>query len=547
MKTTRIEISQRSRQWISLTGILVLAVGLKIVLLLLDRFPFNSDEAVVALMARHILSGERPIFFYGQAYMGSLDAWLVAIGFAAFVQQVWVIRLVQTLLYLFTIITTVWIGKEFLRSPKIGLGAGLLLAAPTVNVTLYTTVSLGGYGEALLIGNFILICALKIARISSEGGQLAGKAGLFLGFGLLAGLGLWANGLTLIYTIPAALLILFCLQRKHSLKNNLRYIGLGIAGLLLGSLAWWWYAVDAGFGSLINELFGSAVAVEGGSWIVRIWQHLVNLLLLGVTVTLGFRPPWDVTWLALPLIPIALFIWVIVFIYWKRLISKGEESIRMAYWLLAGVCLTLAAGFIFTSFGVDPSGRYFVPLAIPFSLVASAAFHQFVNRKIWMYAGFVVLLAFHLWGTIQSALRYPPGITTQFYSPAQVDHRRMDELIDFLSNNGITRGYTNYWVSYPLAFSTQEEIIFTPRLPYHTDLRYTARDDRYPPYQQLVAESEQVAYITTKNPALDEFLIEGMQAARISWQENWIGDYHIFFNLSQPIRPEELGLGDEEQ
>jgi hypothetical protein len=36
--------------------------------------PLNSDEAVVGLMARHILDGKRPVFYYGQAYMGSLDA-----------------------------------------------------------------------------------------------------------------------------------------------------------------------------------------------------------------------------------------------------------------------------------------------------------------------------------------------------------------------------------------------------------------------------------------------------------------------------------------
>jgi hypothetical protein len=36
--------------------------------------PFNSDEAIVGLMARHMLQGERPLFFYGQAYLGSLDA-----------------------------------------------------------------------------------------------------------------------------------------------------------------------------------------------------------------------------------------------------------------------------------------------------------------------------------------------------------------------------------------------------------------------------------------------------------------------------------------
>src|SRR4030067_2555737 len=62
----------------------VIAIGYKAFLLVSDVVPFNSDEAIVALMAKHILEGDRPIFFYGQAYMGSLDAWLVALGFKLF-------------------------------------------------------------------------------------------------------------------------------------------------------------------------------------------------------------------------------------------------------------------------------------------------------------------------------------------------------------------------------------------------------------------------------------------------------------------------------
>src|SRR5574341_1375409 len=84
-------------------GLLValsIAVALKALLLALDCVPFNADEAVVALMARHILQGERPVFFYGQAYLGSTDAWLVAGAFLIFGQRVIAIRLVQVALYL---------------------------------------------------------------------------------------------------------------------------------------------------------------------------------------------------------------------------------------------------------------------------------------------------------------------------------------------------------------------------------------------------------------------------------------------------------------
>ena len=104
-----------------LLGILAVAAGLKIWLVAMGQVPFNADEAVVALMARHIImAGERPVFFYGQAYMGSLDAYLVAAGFLIFGQQVWVIRLIQGLLYLATIITTVWIGWAAFGNFKTG-------------------------------------------------------------------------------------------------------------------------------------------------------------------------------------------------------------------------------------------------------------------------------------------------------------------------------------------------------------------------------------------------------------------------------------------
>lgn len=97
--------------WVYLPGILLLAGGLKIWLVFSGVVPFKTDEAVVALMARHILQGEAPIFFYRQAYMGSLYAWLTAMGFALAGESDWVLRIVQSLLYLGVILTKILLGK----------------------------------------------------------------------------------------------------------------------------------------------------------------------------------------------------------------------------------------------------------------------------------------------------------------------------------------------------------------------------------------------------------------------------------------------------
>jgi hypothetical protein len=218
--------------------------------------------------------------------------------------------------------------------------------------------------------------------------------------------------------------------------------------------------------------------------------------------------------------------------------------------LLAAVPLSLALAFIFTPFGADPSGRYFLPLAVPLALFAADWLFTLKDRLLdqrlvlWRWGLIVLVLGYHLWGIVQCATTYPPGLTTQFSAITQVDQRKMPDLIDFLRDHGERLGYTNYWVSYPLAFQSSEELIFVPRLPYHADFRYTDRDDRYAPYDDLVDRSDRVAYITTRHPQLDEYLSGQFSLQRISWNEAWIGDFHVFYNLSIPIKPQDIGLGE---
>jgi 4-amino-4-deoxy-L-arabinose transferase-like glycosyltransferase len=539
----------QKRSLLALGLILLAAAVWKLLLLSLNAMPFNADEAVVGLMARHILQGDRPVFFYGQAYMGSLDAFLVAAGFSIFGAHVWVIRLVQTLLYLGTIITTVQIARTAFRSDKAGEFAGLLLAIPAVNTTLYTTVSLGGYGEALLIGSLALLIAVTLydRRVhGSDSIEFVKVQGLYLVLGLLSGLGLWANAISLVLLVPAGLLALYCLaspsegQFRGPLWQPLAFM---LAGFLIGSFPWWIYALQYGVRDLLSELTGSAVAVENTAWIQMVSDHLVRLLLLGSTALFGLRPPWEVRWLAVPLLPFALAGWLGVLTLFFRKSTRPNPH-QAVYLTLAGVICMLSAGFVFTSFGIDPSGRYFVPLVVPLALVAGHGLD--LLTRDWRLQAVILglVLVFHAWGTLDSAFRNPPGITTQFDLATAVDHSYDDELIRFLQEQGETTGYTNYWIAYPLAFKSNESLIFVPRLPYHHDFRYTSRDDRYEPYQLVVSQAEQAAYITPDEAWLDDAIRAGFEQHGIEWQEQRIGGYRVFYELSQPVSPESLKLGE---
>ena len=523
---------------------ILVAGAIKVLISPVEITPFNADEAIVALMARHINQGNIPVFFYGQAYMGSLDAMLVAIGFRIFGEEVWVIRLVQSLLYIGTVFTTMILANRLLKSQRATLYAGLIMAVPPINVALYSTVSLGGYGEMLLVGNLLLLGGLSIVQqIRDSESVIDSKLyfGLFL-WGIAAGFGFWIIGLTVVYSLPLVILIFWYLIKKTSWKAILPGL-MFLAGGIIGSAPWWFSSVQTGNLAIIYEIAGSAIkGTATGSWILRPLQRTLNLFIFGGTALIGLRPPWDIRWLMLPLIPIILIFWISVLIFNVKKVIESEGEIGLKTLVLMGLVLT--AGFILSPYGDDPSGRYFLPLMMPMAIFgANLLITQFPKKRILEYVAILLVMVFNFGGILQAAKMNPPGITTQFDKVAQVDQRYMGELINFLKDNQIRAGYSNYWVSYPLAFLSEEEMIFLPRLPYHEDFRYTARDDRYPPYQQVVKAASELAYITTNHPELDDYLRERFSNQGISWEENTVGDFQIFYNLSQSIHVDELGLG----
>jgi len=530
----------RVGQWLDKPVALVLPLALallwKLLLLSEGAFPFNADEAVVALMARHILKGERPLFFYGQAYMGSLDAYLVAAGFWAFGEHVLVLRLVQALLYCGTIGALYLALREVFRIPRLGWAAALLLALPTVNLTLYTTVSLGGYGEALLIGSLALWLGLRMDRRGPSCSRW-----VLLGF--LSGLGVWVFPLSLVFALPSLFLALASTLRRTSLLKTAFNACIFLASALIGAIPWLvgWHQLGA---SAFRELLGSALAgVSAGPLLGQVAGRILNLVLFTPTVVFGLRPPWSTQLLAPPLLPLVTAVDLGVLVFGLTQLRRRDEY-RAARWTLFAVGVVLIAAFLATPFGSDPSGRYFLPLGLLLALT-SAQFALWLNaqRAHWGEIAVLLIVVFNVTSTLQAALTNPPGITTQFDREAQVDMRELPALQQFLEQQGETRGYTNYWVAYPLAFLSQERLVFTARLPYHLDLRYSVRDDRYAPYDTSVRSSPTVAYITIGNGPLDVLLRTRFDQMGLSFREKQIGDFDVFYQLSSPVAPEELGLG----
>lgn len=512
-----------------IVGAAALARGL---LLASGTVSFHADEAIVGLMARHILAGERPTFFYGQAYMGSLDAWIIAFGFRLLGESVLTIRLVQSALYLLVVAVGSAVSWRLTRSRAALLVSGLLLAIPTPNTALYTTATLGGYNEVLLLGGLVLWLGFDVAE-HWPGARL--KWGLL---GLAAGIGWWTHGLTVIYALPVGMLILLKLWRSPNRARMIPYLLIGLTGFVIGSAPWWSFDLATG-GAAISTFLRSQ---QGGSFAgigipyVPPEQRALGLILVGIPALMGMRFPWSGEYFA----PVAglMALGITGAAVW-RAARRGDALAGGGRLLTVGMLGGFAVIFVASTFGADPTGRYFLPLNLPLAILAGSLVEAVgrAGRGRRALAGgmAVLLIGYGVAGQI-SAGSQPPGFTTQFDPVSHLPNDYDAELMAFLEANDLQHGYTNYWIAFRLAFLSGERLQYSAALPYKDDLSYNPADNRYPAYADAADGAERVAFITSGLPALDARLSEMFRAEGLRYQQQTIGPYHLYYDF-EPERP----------
>src|SRR5258708_14962428 len=89
---------------------LLVAVIIRIWLIMRTHGTLDGDEALLGIQAEHILQGERPIYFYGIPYFGSLEAYIAAGLFALFGPSVAVLRIEASAFGLLLVGATWWLA-----------------------------------------------------------------------------------------------------------------------------------------------------------------------------------------------------------------------------------------------------------------------------------------------------------------------------------------------------------------------------------------------------------------------------------------------------
>lgn len=198
-----MHFKNRSFQVHILLGLIALILFHFLIQWIMGRSPILAesyyDEAVTGEMALHILKGEPQLFFWGQPYMGALEAYLSSFLFFLFGSSAFVLHMTVVCIMAFTLFLLNRIGT-LIGGWVVGFLAAIFWTLAPLYLSIVGQLATGGHVEACAAGAFVLfgICWLAFKPLENPG---------ILAFliGLMAGLGWWSSLLIAPFLLAGAI------------------------------------------------------------------------------------------------------------------------------------------------------------------------------------------------------------------------------------------------------------------------------------------------------------------------------------------------------
>ena len=445
-------VSERQVKWrdgVVLLILLFLATGLRWDFLAASNFRVDSDEAIVGLMAQDISQGATvPVFYYGQHYMGSLEAMLVSALYSlAGFHPAW-IKVVPLVFSLLFILVVYFIGVQ-LAGRLAGIVSATLCAIGPGTLLVWSTKARGGFIEIVFFAALAVLLTIYWLRDERPDWTRLGIIAVILGFGW------WTNNQIVYVYLPIAFAVFWKLWHQnesyHEKAKTLGWSFLGCTILaILGGLPFWLY-------NLQNQFASFAQLFRGGE--VQYGSHIRGFIENSLPILLGAKQYWHTEELFSGSLFLLFIIFLITIVFLWYGIRKGTVA-RDAVLMLVGVFASTALIFISSPYGdLSQAPRYLLPLYLVFFPLFGAAVSQSYHLSRGLGVSFfAVILGLHL----SSAYLHGRAIPGEpFIFREQRVARDHAPLIQRLSELGISHVYTNYWVGYRLAYETQQRVTFT--------------------------------------------------------------------------------------
>jgi hypothetical protein len=505
-----------------LAGLLILtalvSLAVRWVFLIQDYAIPDADQAVIGLMAHHILLGERPLFFWGQPYTGSFDAYVTAALFALFGRGDLLLHIAPLTASVPFVVLSVALAYR-LYGPGIAALSALYLAfAPTLLVT-WSLWAGSGYLEVMALGTGAFLLALP----SCAGSQGRGAWGLPAAYVLL-GIAFWLQPVALFYLL--ALLAMRAgpgwaawhdpVMRARVLVRLVICTAaflLGAAPLLVYNLQYSWatltYLANRG-----NHLDSLTVLLR-----TAFWTGPVMVGTVPATTSVAYFRSFVQAHLPAYALGLVIALSLVVCVVARRdallahlrTLASPRPAPDAALLVLA---IANLAAFLISSWGAEQwsatQPRYLLPLYGVAPLLIRGGLPSACRWQRWLATAILV-------SAVCCTNLYVD--TTAFPRP---DVRPLAALLE---SHGIPVVYGDYWTVYPVMYVSNERII---GIAVRDDLG-NLHNNRYSPYLRQAAASRHFAWVVQTGSVLQTSLLHCLTSLHsryrvLTWQNQTIYD-----------------------
>ena len=490
----------------------------------LQHVPPSADEAWPALMGLHILKGEFPVFYWGQAYMGAHQAYFDAALYPFLGCNVATTRLYPLLFSFLFLLASAWLART-VYDRTTGIITLALLAVPVPYLAMCGAISVPP--EYLAVATLGSLALTLVARIVFA--DAPARLGPMTLLGFILGFAFWLH-LVALSVIGVALLFLFLKDKLFLFRPA---FWAGALAFLCGSLPFWAYNLAHGF-----ETFGDVgrtIDWTGSLMLLRAAFGITLHVLVGMKVML-YGDSRHILSLPTPLAIALGLVWIglillVIISRFKGLIRLAMLSVKSPVSAGAGtgMLLAMAVAVLFLFCRSARAGwadaRFLVPMLSVLPVLLACGLAQV---RTWSRPLFAALLAFIIgcqaWGNM---------LLVQAWSDPHMVGETLDlpdtgALHRFLKQQDIRHAYAHYWISYRLTFESQEELICSE--PYNE--RFPGREVKY---IDEVRAADRVAYIT--HPKL-YFAAENfdtlLQRIGGKYRKQAVGCFTVYYDFKPP-------------
>ena len=389
-------------------GALAAGAFVRLALLAIPRAWY--DEATTGLMGLGVLRGHFPVYFFGQPFMGALDAYLAAPVYLVLGTTFVTLKLLPVLLSIVWAALAARLAWD-LGGARAAWWTAVLLVIPPDFLLYWAHQARTHYPLGLVLGTLGLLL-----------GRRAGSAPwpraviLFCLLGFVLGLGFWTNFLVLVF-FPAVALV----AAQGGAGGLARGALLAIPAFVLGSLPHWLYGLPHG------------TAIPSGGRTISLGDVVSHLRVFGEVswpILTGVPVSVRATWLGVALtLGMAVLYGAALFeaVRGRRTPAPAGRWLGVALVLLAVTNVGVAVGTVYGRALDDHDQRYLLPMyaALLPLLGVWLARGATARARILAFAVVLVQVGGAVTGTLQS---FAPTVAADLAVRANARQRVADKL-----------------------------------------------------------------------------------------------------------------------